>query len=205
MSRYDLITRNGHNMFDMSSMMQKAIRRGDYDRAGYAAMELSFRYRNYMWKRLLVISAEDCYGIMTKEIVALKMADDFINKNKKGEKEIVFISKAITLLVYARKNRDACYLGCNFMWADRTLDPKEIEEVKSIEECQLLDAKIPDWVFDVHTLTGKIRGETINDMIIREQEALTPHQVGLFDDPNSEKQYNWDKYLDTYNKVKGIK
>ena len=35
---YDLRTRNGHNMYDMSSMLQKSIRRCNYELAGYAAM-----------------------------------------------------------------------------------------------------------------------------------------------------------------------
>ena len=53
-------TRNGHNMYDMASMLQKAIRRCDVEKAGYAAMELFGNYNKYLWKRLLVISAEDC-------------------------------------------------------------------------------------------------------------------------------------------------
>lgn len=31
---YNLETRSGHNMFTMASLLQKAIRRGDKERAG---------------------------------------------------------------------------------------------------------------------------------------------------------------------------
>lgn len=180
---YEMLTKNGHNFYDMASMLQKAIRRGDFERAGYAANELCDRYRKYLWKRLLVISAEDCYGIMTKEIVGLKLADDLTEK-----KDNIFISKAIVLLCMAKKNRDACYFACNLMQSD-TLIPVEEIDAKEIEKCKLLDNIIPDWVYDVHTLKGKIRGKTINDMIIEEQQALQPKQIGMFDD------CSWENYL----------
>ena len=64
-------TKNGYNMYDMSSMLQKAIRRSDVPYASYAARELYFGFRPMMWNRLLTVSAEDCFGIITREIAAL--------------------------------------------------------------------------------------------------------------------------------------
>ena len=179
---YNMTTLSGHNFYDISSMLQKAIRRGDIDRAGYAANELYYKFDRYLWKRLLVISAEDCYGIMTKEIVALKMADDIVNKGKKREDtDGIFVSKAVTLLCMARKNRDACYVACNFMYLERTLEVEEVPYV-NIDECELVDDYIPDWVFDVHTLKGKYKGRTGIDMIRDEQAGLNPLQLSLFDE-----------------------
>lgn len=178
---YQLLTRNKHNMYDMASMLQKAIRRCDFERAGYAAYELFGDFHTFLWKRLVVTSAEDCYGIMTKEIVALKLADDTVNKGKKGyDKDPLFVAKAITLLCMARKNRDACYVACNFMTAGDVLDPETIEHV-DITTCDLGVEGIPDWVFDCHTLQGKRNGKTEVDMGEDEQAALTPHQISLFD------------------------
>lgn len=188
MAEYKMITKNGYNFYDMASLLQKAIRRGEFNYAGFAAKELAGSYRKYLWKRLLIISAEDCYGIVTKEIVALKIADDMCSNNN-GEKGDIFICKAIVLLCMCLKNRDACYFGCNFFRED-VLDPKEIPfENFDINECKLKENKIPDWVFDVHTLTGKIRGKTINDMIVDEQKALSPKQEGMFDNAS------WDNFL----------
>lgn len=48
-----LYTKNGHSMYDMVSLLQKAIRRGDAEVAGYAANELRGRYNAYLWRRLL--------------------------------------------------------------------------------------------------------------------------------------------------------
>lgn len=178
---YQMKTRSNHNLFDMASLLQKSIRRCDFERAGYAAYELFGSYHTYLWKRMIVTSAEDCYGIMTKEIMALKMADDTVNAGKKGyDKDPLFVAKAITLLCMARKNRDACYVACNFMNTDEVLDESQIEHV-NIEECDLGVEGIPDWVFDCHTLKGKRNGKTEVDMGEDEQAALTPHQVNFFD------------------------
>lgn len=96
---FEALTKNGYNLFEMSSMIQKAIRRCDIPHAAYAANEMSVKYRAYLWKRLLTVSAEDCYGIMTKEIMALKEADDYVNqRNKPGETNDLFIAKAVVLL-----------------------------------------------------------------------------------------------------------
>lgn len=178
---YQMITRNGHNFYDMASLLQKSIRRCDFQRAGYAAYELFGKYHTYLWKRLYVTSAEDCYGIMTKEVVALKLADDEVNKGKKGyDRDPLFVAKAITLLCMARKNRDACYVACNFMSTDDILPEEEIEHV-DITKCDLGEEGIPEWVFDCHTLKGKRNGKTEVDMGEDEQKALTPHQLGFFD------------------------
>lgn len=183
---YDLRTKNGYNMYEMSSMIQKAIRRSDVVHAAYAANELAVRYRNYLWKRLYTVSAEDCYGVITKEIVALKQADDLVNeRNKPGDTNDLFIAKAIILLCMCRKNRDADYVACNFMWGDKKLSKEELDEYfdpQKIAELEMDGTQsVPDYVFDVHTWKGKRNGKTKLDMIRDEQNALQPHQMGLFD------------------------
>ncbi|MEW6171347.1 MAG: hypothetical protein AB1472_07325, partial [Candidatus Omnitrophota bacterium] len=70
---YRISTKRGYDFYEVSSAMQKAIRRGDPDVAGYFAVELfESNYSNYLWERLLIISAEDCWGVITQEILALK-------------------------------------------------------------------------------------------------------------------------------------
>ncbi len=191
---FEARTMHGHNLFDMSSMLQKSIRRGDLNHAGYAANEMIRDYEKYLWKRLLVISAEDCYGIMTKEIIGLKMASDIVNAGKKGDdKDLIFVAKAITLLCMARKNRDGCYVACNFMYPERILEPEEIPHI-DLCECDLNDG-VPEWVYDVHTLKGKRMGKTDHDMTIAEQECLTPLQLNLFDEAG------WNMYYENEKKA----
>ena len=191
MARYEMLTKSGYNFYDMASALQKGIRRGDFNLAGVAARELLGKYNKYLWKRLLIISAEDCYGIMTKEIVALYHAYQECEGGK-GEGGGIFVAKAVMLLCMALKNRDACYFACNFMNDEATINPEDIP-VTDFSDCSLLDDKIPDYVYDCHTLKGKRSGKTVRDMIIDEQEALQPKQMGLFDDAD------WAPFLKTQN------
>ena len=101
-------TRTGRSFWEVTSAMQNAIRKGDYELAGYALWELLPQYTPYLRKRLLVISAEDCYGILTKEILPLC---------EYGTEES--LTKALALLCKAKKNRDADYFVCNLMYYDQ--------------------------------------------------------------------------------------
>src|SRR5580704_18217640 len=67
-----LRTIRGYNFGGVSPAMQKAVRRADVKLAGYWALELwASGFGRYVWKRLLTISAEDCWGILTQEVKAL--------------------------------------------------------------------------------------------------------------------------------------
>ena len=156
---YNLLTRSGHNMFTMASLLQKAIRRGDKERAGYAAMELFGSYHTMLWNRIMTVSCEDCWGILAKEIVALRYTDNVRNRNKKGyEKDTQYVSKAISLLCDAKKSRDACYYACNFVLQTYVKDPGEISrefvaqtkmEIESVADDALeikeISGEVPEW------------------------------------------------------------
>lgn len=130
---YNPLTKSGHSLWTIRSLLQKAIRRADLDHAGYAANELYLKYNDYLWKTLVVISAEDCYGIMTKEILALREADRIVNKDKSKRIDYIFVAKALVLLCLARKNRDACYVACNFMLSHREIDVGDIPGPEDLE------------------------------------------------------------------------
>ena len=174
MARFKLYTEGGHDLMVMASMLQKSIRRMDAKHAGIAAREMSGKYRNYLWKRLLVISAEDCYGIMTTEIKHLYDSDKLVNVNGKNTR--VFIAKAVTLLLYARKNRDADYFANSFMQKSQIIDD---DSYINLDDEQLLE-QIPDYVYDVHTTIGRKRGKTKLQFFADEEQSLTPKQTGLF-------------------------
>lgn len=116
-------TETGYNMYDMLSTIQKAIRRGNYELAGWGAQQLQGRFRTVMWNRMFVISSEDCYGILTKELVALRESDD---RKKDNEN----IAKAMALLCRSMKSRDACYFSCNFILDSRLSREIVIEEAR---------------------------------------------------------------------------
>lgn len=112
-------TRNGNNMFEVSSLIQKALRRRD-PMAYYAANELLPHYRNYMWKRLLTVSAEDCYDMITQRIMELHRKD-----SEADPLERKYVAIAVSTLMNARKNRDADYIACNLL---NSRDKKDISQ-----------------------------------------------------------------------------
>ena len=115
---YHLNTKRGYSFPAVSSAMQKAIRRGDAKLAGYWALELwASGFGQYVWRRLLTVSAEDCWGILTQEVKALHDSYTEINRNTpaKTPKGRIFISKAVILLCLAKKSRDADHLQ-NFVY-----------------------------------------------------------------------------------------
>lgn len=170
-------TIRGYDFYEVASALQKAIRRADAKIAGYFALELwASNYVDYLWKRLFVISAEDCYGIITQEIESLFKAYCFVNERVKEPKGRIFISKAVLLLCECRKNRDADHLQ-NLIY-----DRKDCDVEKWIEDVRKNPIAVPLYTFDVHTIRGKRMGKTKADFFREELEALRPREKGLFDD-----------------------
>ena len=178
----ELRTQRGYDFYEVASALQKSIRRGDVRLAGYMALELFPRYSEYCWKRLLTISAEDCYGVITKEIMALYEAFHVINKGKKGEelKGRIFISKAVILLCQTKHNRDSDILS-NYVYDKKyDLTDEQIEQLfEEVREEGMVD--IPEYVYDVHTRKGKKMGKTKSQFFKEEDESLAYKQMSIFD------------------------
>ncbi len=176
---YELKTEGGYDFYEVASALQKACRRGDVRLAGFMALELFPKYATYCWKRLLTISAEDCHGLITQEIMALKQGFDFVNESSKKPAGRVFISKAVILLCEAKHSRDADLLS-NYIHDKRMqLDDAEVE--KLFEEVRKEKPEIPEYVFDCHTKRGKRKGMTKQQFFIDEENALVNKQPSLFD------------------------
>ena len=153
---YKLETRSGHNMFTMMSMLQKSIRRGDNQRAGYAAMELFGFYNTVMWNRTMVVANEDCWGILAKEIVALRYEDLVRNNHLKGyEKDTQYISKAISLLCNAKKSRDACYFACNFVLQTYIENPGRLQK-DFLEQTKEEMSNMAEDALDIKNINGEV-------------------------------------------------
>lgn len=171
-----LYTKKGYDFFEVSSAMQKAIRRSDIKVAGFFALELwHSNYRDYVWKRLYTISAEDCYGLITKEIEALWQGHQLVNINTKEPKGRIFVSKAVILLCECLKSRDSDHLQ-NLVY-----DKNDCDVEKWFDDIRNNPISIPEYAFDCHTQKGKRMGKTKEEFFKEEFEALKPRQVGLFD------------------------
>jgi replication-associated recombination protein RarA len=174
----ELKTIRGYALLEVASALQKSIRRGDARMAGYWTIELfESNYREYMWRRLLTISAEDCWGVITKEIEALFRSWQFIDRQKKGGGRI-FAAKAAILLSQAAKCRDADHLT-NLVYDKSAVDPQQVEA--DLAEARQTVEAVPDYAFDCHTMRGKRAGKTKQEFFVEEHDALAPRVPGLFD------------------------
>ena len=180
--RYELKTKNGYDFYAVASALQKSIRRDDYKIAGFFALELFPDYSQYLWKRLITISAEDCFGIITKEVMALYEAFNVINNglSKEKMKGRVFISKAVILLCTCKHSRDSDIMGCYVY--DKKLGIKEEELMKYLNDVEENGEapEVPEYAYDVHTLKGKKSGKTKEDFFKKEENDMANKQKSLF-------------------------
>ena len=175
----ELRTVRGYVLGEVASALQKAIRRADARLAGYWTIEMfESGFREYLWRRLLTISAEDCWGLITFEIEALYRSWQVIDRQKKGAGRI-FVAKAAILLAQARKCRDADHLT-NLVYDPATIDPTHLEA--ALDEARKSPEAIPDYALDCHTSKGRRAGKTKRGFFKDEYRALKPRQPGLFDD-----------------------
>ena len=177
---YDLKTPKGHKLSTIRSMLQKSIRRGNIEDCAYACYEmLSGGYVNYLWKTLMVISAEDCYGYgITQEIESLYRCDLKCNENlKRGqERNRIFISKACIILLGVSKSRDADVFACKYF-----IDKNQIFDVKKYADEDGVRDEIPEYVYDCHTPEGRSKGKTKDDFFKEEEKSLKYKQQSIFD------------------------
>lgn len=177
-----IITKNGYDFYNVTSALQKSIRRNKPDIAGFFALELFMsNYQEYVWKRLLTISAEDCYSsTITTEIYNLYRSYILVKGvNKDVGKCRIFLAKAVLILCRDPKNRDADHLT-NLVYDRKNIDEKEVEKyLKSITDSER--KQIPEYTFDIHTKRGRIMGKTKEQFFQDEFNALEPKQKGLFD------------------------
>lgn len=144
--RYELTTRNGYNLFDVSSALQKSVRRGLEDDALYWATELDYsNFTEYAWKRMRIMVSEDIglaepmlpviFNALYENFKTLKEKND----SKHKPERLPFIH-AVLLLVRAKKNRTVDHALCYYYNA--AIAPRPI----------------PDWAFCMHTSTGRKKG-----------------------------------------------
>lgn len=175
--RFNTTTPDGNSLSDIRSALQKSIRRGDETVACYCARQMWEKYNAYLWRTLLVISAEDCFGCVTKEILALRDAE-YECRTKDGRRNGIFMSKAVTLLLRCEKSRDADYVACNLALLEPSVDLSDYVSIDNSNDI----VELPEYVYDCHTYKGKKMGKTRQDFIRDEFNALNNRQMGLFDD-----------------------
>lgn len=152
MQNQHALTPNGHFRADITSWLQKAIRRGDEDAALYCARELDqYGVPGHVWRRLLVICSEDV--AQTELLTKLRVRHLYeIWKEFSGNPDPLepspspenselrlYMIEAVLLLCRAQKSREVLH-ATNVIYLDRTR------------------REIPDFALDMHTPTGRQMG-----------------------------------------------
>ena len=106
--RYRPFTKNGHNLWDVLSLLQKSIRRNDKRWAVWAANELDSKYHDTAWKRLLIISCEDVGELVTTQVLKNMRAAFHANKELPSHQisHARWLVETVLLLCDAVKSRD---------------------------------------------------------------------------------------------------
>ncbi len=191
-------TETGYNMYDMLSVVQKSVRRGYYELGGWGCQQLQYGFRSVMWNRMLITSCEDCYGVLTKEIVALREKD--VEKRDNTN-----VANAMALLCRARKSRDACYFACNFVIDSRK--PRDIrytdemaiafkKRMKSLREDGVLQESLIDIIEETDPHLEQIEEWGLCLQIATEHRDMD--MMGWYLDQLRRKDWNyiWDVYID---------
>ena len=137
---------NGYPLDVLVSCLQKSIRRGDWETAVQVAVELMYTSReleDYVWQRLLVISAEDIGSAnwyANTVVWNLRSSSRLIDDEMIGDRRILIV-QAIRFLCSQEKDRSSCLISDI---AKREFGKREIE--------------FGDYVYDMHTTEGLKRG-----------------------------------------------
>ena len=177
-----MTTNSGYDFWVMSSLLQKSLRRGDVVLAARAVDEFIPKYANYVWNRLLVVSAEDCSDLVTGEVMALYMAYCKLqdgrtakNSHKHGRPNgRIFFGKAVVILGKCKHSRDAdeLLLLCANRYPEEELQKALAEVMETMDEEDKHAIDVPTWVFDLHTSQGKRMGFTKEDFLHAEHEVM---------------------------------
>lgn len=158
-------TKNGYDFYEVSSALQKAIRRSDEKQAMYWAVELyDSNMESHLWKRLLVMSTEDIgLGAMAVHTHLRALRDTYNEmkiKDDKRKPERLFLVQAVLMMVRCKKSRLVDW-ALNYYWDSH-------KENTPLE--------IPDYALDIHTKRGKAKGKTINSFL-NEGSHLNDHAL----------------------------
>ncbi len=144
-----LRSKGGYTMGEVTSAMQKSIRRGLEEDALFWASELDLSgYGNYVWKRLRIIASEDV-GLASSVCVQIRaLYDNWVEARKEeGKKECagkLFLVHAVLLLCRVKKSRICDHATIVYYEGERPHPP------------------MPDYALDKHTSRGRQMGRGVS-------------------------------------------
>ncbi len=176
-TKYQAVTKNGHNTDEVASAMQKAVRRGEEEEVIYWVSELyDIGWWRYILKRMAVIASEDI-GLANNEAI------QFVNsiwqvcllengKDNRRPDSLHFWHLAL-YMARSPKSRMVDYAGG---WI---IEAKEKEDMK---------IPVPDYAVDQHTARGKEKG--MGDKQFLEEGARIMNKKRLDNEDFYRKEHN---------------
>jgi replication-associated recombination protein RarA len=144
-------TRNGYDLYELLSALQKDIRRGNEEQALRWASELDTIFSTALWNRLKVISLEDigpANPMMVPIVTSLyELYVEF--KTKENGAYHMALTNCIMIMCRSLKSREAEETTCIF---NREADSPTFPP-----------PQIPEYALDKHTARGKAMGKSIED------------------------------------------
>jgi len=134
-------TESDYDFYEVSSALQKMVRRGKEEEAIYWALELEPYYHKYMWKRLTVMVHEEIGIANPMAPVILNTYKEQYYQLRETKAKERFLVVANTILFLCREPK--CRIGDDFINV-------ALREERTKE--------IPDAALDAHTLRGKRMG-----------------------------------------------
>lgn len=132
---FELKTKSGYRLDEVVSALQKAIRRGQEERAFYWSYEIIHGgYIGYFWRRISVICVEDI-GLANPEAAILVNALAQLNErvNRNGYVETFHPTMAVLYLCRSPKSREIDYAN-DFIDRKRELGWREEVPIESLDE-----------------------------------------------------------------------
>lgn len=177
---HHIITPCGEPADVMISALQKFIRRGQTEEAARAAYELYMadeELQDYLWQRLLVISAEDI-GLgdpsATERTLALYQASEKLGKQSLDYP--LFFIHAVRYLCSCPKERGSSILT--------SLTKRRIRDKEAFP--------LPDYVFDMHTIEGQKRNRSYEHFMA---QAAIVSPKAVLDETSTRQLNNWETEL----------
>jgi replication-associated recombination protein RarA len=129
-------TRAGFPVDEVSSALQKSVRRGLEEDALYWASEFHSARPENLWKRLRVMASEDV-DFREYHIVPIVRA---LYENWKQDNDFLYVAHAVIVLVRASKSHIV------------------VNAAVCVNESALPKREVPDYAVDKHTYRGKTMG-----------------------------------------------
>lgn len=159
----ELKTEKGYPLFEVTSALQKSIRRGLYEDALFWAIELETKFRAYLWQRLTIIAYEDvgpADPMVPMAIEQYRQSYEFLRTNAKRPAERLVLTNAILLLCMAKKTRLADDL-CVVMYRRHEHEDLRLE--------------VPDYALDKHTRRGRAMGRGNEHFLLEASKLVNEH------------------------------